>query len=91
MAHCTASWEDEENNRKVELSVEYQLDGNRLQIERVTPTAVVFVDPQSGETTRRIRVWTETGRRMLLRQYQESAGSEHLQAQLDAYLGENVG
>lgn len=91
MAYCTASWEDEENNRIVELSVEYQLADTCLQIERVTPTAVVFLYPQTGEAVRKIKVWTETGRRMLLNQYRQAVGSEHLQQQLDAHLAENVG
>jgi len=91
MAFCTANWEDEENNRIVELSVEYQLADDRLEIERVTPTAVAFLDPQNGQPVRKIKVWTETGRRMLLSQYRESCGAEHLQQQLDAHLAENVG
>lgn len=91
MPFCTANWEDEENNRLVELSVEYQLADDRLEVERVTPTAVSFLDPQNGQVVRKIKVWTETGRRMLLRQYRESVGSEHLQQQLDAHLAENVG
>ncbi len=91
MPFCTANWEDEENNRIVELSVEYQLADDRLEVERVTPTAVSFLDPQNGQVVRKIKVWTETGRRMLLRQYRESVGSEQLQQQLDAHLAENVG
>ena len=90
MAQCAASWEDEENNRIVELSVEYRLDGSHLQIERVTPTGVVFVDGETSEPVRKIKVWTETGRRFLLRKYRENAGAEHLQQQLDAHLAENV-
>ena len=67
MNSCQATWEDAENNRQVELVVNYQLDATRVQINDVTPTRVNFVCPTSGKTTRSIGVHTNGGRRVLSR------------------------
>jgi hypothetical protein len=68
MNSVQATWEDEENNRSVELVVNYQLDAKRVEINEVTPTRVNFLCPTTGKTTRSIGVWTEGGRRVLNRQ-----------------------
>ena len=49
MKSCQATWEDEENNRHVELVVNYQLDATRVEINDVTPTRVTFLCPTSGK------------------------------------------
>ena len=59
MKSCQATWEDEENNRRVELVVNYRLDATRVEINDVTPTRVTFLCPTSGKPTRSIGVWTE--------------------------------
>src|SRR6185369_6870636 len=59
MNSVQASWEDEENNRSVELVVNYRLDAKRVEINEVTPTRVNFLCPTTGKTTRSIGVWTE--------------------------------
>ena len=76
MNSCQAQWQDEENNRRVELVVNYQLDATRVQINHVTPTRVTFLCPTSGKPTRSIGVWTNGGRRVLARQM-KSAGRLH--------------
>ena len=48
MNSCQATWEDEENNRRVELVVNYRLDAKRVEINDVTPTRVNFLCPTSG-------------------------------------------
>ncbi len=68
MKSCQATWEDEENNRRVELVVNYRLDNQRVEINDVTPTRVNFLCPTSGNTLRSIGVWTNGGRRVLARQ-----------------------
>ncbi len=68
MNSCQATWEDEENNRRVELVVNYRLDAKRVDIQDVTPTRVNFLCPTSGNTLRSIGVWTNGGRRVLSRQ-----------------------
>ena len=72
MKSCQATWEDEENNRQVELVVNYRLDSKRVEIEGVTPTRVNFLCPTTGNTTRSIGVWTNGGRRVLGRQLKAS-------------------
>ncbi len=73
MNSCQAQWEDAENNRRVDLVVNYQFDATRVQINHVTPTRVTFLCPTSGKPTRSIGVWTNGGRRVLARQM-KSAG-----------------
>ena len=67
MNSCQATWEDAENNRQVELVVNYRLDATRFEIKDVTPTRVNFICPTTGKTTRSIGVWTNGGRRVLTR------------------------
>jgi hypothetical protein len=67
MNSCQATWEDAENNRQVELVVNYRLDATRVEIGDVTPTRVNFLCATSGNTTRSIGVWTDGGRRVLSR------------------------
>src|SRR5829696_1241126 len=72
MKNCHATWEDEENNRQVELVVNYRLDATRVEINDVTPTRVNFLCPTSGSTTRSIGVWTNGARRVLSRAIEAS-------------------
>ncbi|MCC7474433.1 MAG: hypothetical protein IT425_03490 [Pirellulales bacterium] len=72
MQNCQATWEDEENNRHVELVVNYRLDESRVEINNVTPTRVTFFCPTSGNKLRSIGVWTDGGRRMLAQQAHEA-------------------
>ena len=67
MNSCQATWEDAENNRQVELVVNYRLDATRFEIKDVTPTRVNFICPTTGKTTRSIGVHTNGGRRVLTR------------------------
>src|SRR4029079_15629757 len=67
MNSCQATWEDADNNRQVELVVNYRLDATRFEIKAVTPTRVNFICPTSGKTTRSIGVHTNGGRRLLSR------------------------
>jgi hypothetical protein len=63
-----ATWEDEENNRRVELVVNHRLDLTPDASISVTPTRVTFLCPTSRKPLRSIGVWTDGGRRVLLRQ-----------------------
>lgn len=68
-----ANWEDEDNNRQVELVVNYRLDQTRVDISDVTPTRVTFLCPQTSKQLRSIGVHTPRGRQLLARQV-EAAG-----------------
>jgi hypothetical protein len=63
-----ANWEDAENNRQVELVVNYRLDQTRVEISDVTPTRVNYLCSNSGKQLRSIGVHTATGRKVLARQ-----------------------
>ena len=68
MTSYQATWEDEENNRHVELVVNYRLDAAQVAIHDVTPTRVTFLCPESGSPLRSVRVHTGGGQQLLARQ-----------------------
>ena len=82
MKSCQATWEDAENNRQVELVVNYQLDATRVEIKNVTPTRVTFLCPTSGNPTRSIGVWTNGGRRVLAQQLKASGRIDSLKEEI---------
>lgn len=82
MTCMQATWEDEENNRRVELVVDYQLDSRGVKINRVTPQRVYFHEPGIREATGSVAVWTEKGRQMLVAQMQSAGWIEALRGQI---------
>ena len=86
MSTMVTSWEDEENNRSVELSVAYRLEDDRLEILEITPTAVTFVDPVTNEQVRSIGVWTEKGRQHLIAKYEAEVGLDKLRNEIEEGL-----
>ena len=86
MNSMTMNWEDEENNRLVELSVAYRIDSDRLEIVEITPTSVSFFEPQTKHFIRKINVWTSTGRDMLCHAYRQHVGMDRLRSQMEEEL-----
>ena len=84
MKTCQTNWEDAENNRRVELVVNYQLEATRVELNDVTPTRVTFLCPTSGNPTRSIGVWTNGGRRVLGRQIKASGRLNTLKDEIAA-------
>ncbi|MFO0914323.1 MAG: hypothetical protein U0795_15290 [Pirellulales bacterium] len=78
MGIFTTQWEDEENNRILELHVQYRLDGSSLEIDAVTPASVTFVDQHSREPIRKIGVHTRAGKGMLLQRFHHSNGLDEV-------------
>jgi len=76
------SWEDEENNRIVELSVDYLTGDSSIEIAGVTPTKVTFLCPDSRTALRSVGVRRETGRRLLARRFDLGGGLEMLRRRL---------
>lgn len=66
MGTVHAAWEDEENNRRIDLVVGYQVSTGQVEIDNVTPHRVHFACPESGKTLRSVGVHTETGKQLLL-------------------------
>ncbi|QDU55416.1 hypothetical protein [Aeoliella mucimassa] len=82
MGMFKAAWEDEENNRRVDLVVAYQVADGQVEIDNVTPHRVHFRDPESGETTRSIRVHTESGKQLLLDRALSAGAVDRIRHQL---------
>ena len=83
MGTITANWEDAETNRIVEVSIEYTTDADRVEIERVTPTSVTFLDPASKSPLRKIGVWTRKGADHLVSKIRQRGGIEHLEREVE--------
>jgi hypothetical protein len=77
-----ATWEDEETSRQVELVVNYQLDKSRVEINGVTPTRVTFLCPNTKQPLRSVGVWTNGGRRLLVKQAIEAGQLQPLAEEL---------
>lgn len=83
MPTCQANWEDEDNNRRVAMRVEYDLEAGRVRVGGVTPTRVSFLD-EARQITREIGVWTEKGRQLLAREAQAHGWNDQLVAKIEA-------
>lgn len=66
MGNLVSTWDDTDNNRRVELAIVYKLEGGHVELVKVTPIKVTFVDAK-----RSIRVWTERGRQLLADQAEQ--------------------
>jgi hypothetical protein len=84
MKSFQATWEDEENNRRVELVVNHRLDAKRVESGDVTPTRVTFLCPETKAPLRSIGVWTEGGRRVLSRQIEAAGRLATLKQEIEA-------
>jgi hypothetical protein len=84
MTTIQATWEDEENNRRIELVVDYQLDNRGVKINRVTPERIYFHEPGVREITGSVAVWTEKGRKLLVEQMHSAGWLEALRGQIAA-------
>ena len=75
------SWEDEENNRIVELRVDYEIDGDSLAIKEIAPQQVTFVD-SGHQVVRRIKVYGDRARRHLEQAFRQDGRLEKLEVEL---------
>lgn len=82
MGSFQASWEDQENNRRVDLVVDYQVAAGKIEIQSVTPQRVHFCASRAAEPFRSIGVWTETGRRLLADQAKAAGWCERVRQQI---------
>lgn len=81
-----ANWEDEENNRKVSVAVEYTHDNDGLEIKSLTPKQVTFLCPESNNPLRSIGVWTDKGRELLAKQLHAAGYLPQLEEEIEASL-----
>lgn len=78
MMSFTTNWEDEESNRILELAVECQVDGERVEVRDVTPRRVTFMDAATSEPVRSIGVHTRGGREHLIRVCHSRGAFDHI-------------
>jgi hypothetical protein len=74
MGIANVTWEDEENNRHVELSIAYEIENQAITIREITPKSVSFLCEQRRRPVESIGVHTPAGRRLLSEQFQQSRG-----------------
>jgi hypothetical protein len=67
----------------VECAVEYTTGTDRVEIERVTPTAVTFLDPASKSPIRKIGVWTRKGAEHLVSKIRSAGGIEQMEREVE--------
>ena len=79
MTTTLAIWEDEENNRQIQFSIQYVIEGGAVKIKAVIPEKVTFVCPETNTCIRSLQVWTPTGRRMLANFFRRSSAFVQLQ------------
>ena len=75
MGTYNATWEDEENNRLVQFSVNYTTENGSI-IASLTPTKITFLCQETKETIRSIGVYTEKGRALIAKQFEQSGKIE---------------
>jgi hypothetical protein len=76
MKSMIATWEDEENNRHIQFSVDYTIENNEVEIKIVTPKKVSFVSPQTNTVTRAVAVHTQAGQEFLAIQIKQAGKME---------------
>ena len=85
MYPVTTSWNDEENNRRIEMRVDYAFRNGELVIGQVTPLAILFRET-SGRVSRRVNIRTAKGRNLILQKVAESQGLAWLHEQAQESL-----
>ncbi len=79
---ANVTWEDEEKNRHVELSIAYAVENNEVTVREITPKSVSFLCEQGLQPVRSIQVHTATGRQLLSRQFTTSAAFRKIKDQI---------
>ena len=77
MNSMIAKWEDEENNRQVQFSVDYSIESDNIEIVNVTPRQVDFTNNKSS-----IGVHTTKGKMHLAEKIQASGHLDLVKTQI---------
>ncbi len=78
MGSYHATWEDEENNRHIQFSVDYTAENGSIEIQAVTPSQISFICPQTNTCHRAVGVHTKTGRSLLAKHLRAKADMDRL-------------
>lgn len=73
-----AQWEDGENNRQIQFSIDFSIKDSVVAIEQVTPMKVTFVCEETNTVLRSVGVHTEKGKAMLCNQFAASGKLDEL-------------
>lgn len=84
MGTFLATWEDEENNRNVQFSVNYRTENSNVEIVNVTPVKISFTCPETNTCVRSVGIHTESGRRHLAQRFLNSDKVVELKQQIAA-------
>ena len=90
MGSYAATWEDEDNNRQIQFSVEYSTETGSVEIETITPTKVSFICPETNTCTRSVGVHTEAGREMLANHFRANGDLQQLADEIAKRTQESV-
>lgn len=82
-----AQWEDEENNRQVQFSIDHSIEDSNVVIDRVTPIKITFTCPETNTVLQSINVHTEKGKEMLRRQFVKSEKLDKLVTEISEKNG----
>ncbi|MCA9246948.1 MAG: hypothetical protein KDA42_07530 [Planctomycetales bacterium] len=69
-------WENQEKSRRVEMVLDFVTKSGHLHLSSIRPISVSFYRPGTKSVERTIHVHTETGRRLLRRQYLASCDAQ---------------
>jgi len=73
-----AQWEDGENHRQIQFSIEYSIENSTVVLDRVTPVKVTFTCPDTNTVLRSVCVHTDKGATVLRNQLAQSGKLEEL-------------
>lgn len=73
-----AQWEDGENHRQIQLSIEYTIESSAVVLDRITPEKVTFTCPETNTVLRTSGVHTSKGKSMISDQFSKSGKLDEL-------------
>lgn len=73
MHQFLATWEDEENNRQIQFTVDYIVENREMVVTGFSPRKVSFVCPETNTCLRSIGIHTDSGREALAERIRTSA------------------
>jgi len=87
MQSLQVNWEDEQNNRLIELAIQYRLDEGAVAIAGLTPKRVHFLCPATGAALRSIGVHRPASQQLVAKQFVEGGGLNTLRERLEEKHG----
>ena len=82
MQNYETSWEDEENNRIVDLSVDYSVAGDSIEVNKIAPKKVTFLCSETKQPQRSVQVYGDRARRHLEGRFRQGNRLELLEIEL---------